>query len=117
MSAPDLDPPWVLFSVDGKPEAILPAGRPGEVASVRGVSLDDAQRIVSIANSQRDDPLGAAIDALAAYGTGLRAYAEGAAQKQATIVAWLRSQEGVFNSAFASVFADGIEQGKHEKEC
>lgn len=48
---PDLRPPWIIFSDQGKPVAILPAGRPGEVADVRGMEMADVQRIVDAANS------------------------------------------------------------------
>lgn len=44
-------PPWVLFTDKGKPVAILPAGRHGEVADVTGLSLESAQAIVDLANS------------------------------------------------------------------
>ena len=51
----DLSPPWVLFCDAGKPVAILPAGRPGEVASVGLMSLEDAQRIVALTNKLHDE--------------------------------------------------------------
>jgi len=50
----DLAPPWVLFVDKGKPVAILPAGRPGEVADVRHLSMKEAQRIVRLGNQLRD---------------------------------------------------------------
>lgn len=45
-----LEPPWVLFTDKGRPIAILPAGRPGEVANVEGLSLDQANAIVRAAS-------------------------------------------------------------------
>ena len=45
-----LGPPWVLFTDNGKPIAILPAGRPGEVANVEGLTMGEAHEIVRIAN-------------------------------------------------------------------
>lgn len=47
-------PPWILFTDQGKPMAILPAGRPGEVANVEGLSIEAAQAIVNAANSAID---------------------------------------------------------------
>ena len=46
----DLAPPWVVFLDRGKPVAILPAGRPGEVADVRGVPAATVWAIVEAAN-------------------------------------------------------------------
>lgn len=46
----DLSPPWILFSDDARPVAILPAGRPGEVANVSHLTMKQAQRIVMAAN-------------------------------------------------------------------
>lgn len=48
-----LGPPWVLFTDDGAPVAILPAGRPGQVARILATSLEDAARIVAITNAMR----------------------------------------------------------------
>jgi hypothetical protein len=45
-----LSPPWILFTDRGKPVAILPAGRPGEVANIEGMSMETAMRIVNAAN-------------------------------------------------------------------
>lgn len=59
---PDLGPPWVLFLVDGRPEAILPAGRPGEVANVRGVSRSTVNRIIAAANESHSLAVFAQID-------------------------------------------------------
>jgi hypothetical protein len=50
MNHPDLSPPWVLFCDKGKPFAIFPAGRPGEVANVKHLSMERAQKIVRLAN-------------------------------------------------------------------
>lgn len=50
MGKPSLAPPWVLFTDKGKPVAILPAGRPGEVANVEHLTRQEAQRIVKMAN-------------------------------------------------------------------
>lgn len=55
-AARDIGPPWVLFVDKGKPIAILPAMRPGEVASVRHLTMKEANRIVRLANA-----LGAAL--------------------------------------------------------
>jgi hypothetical protein len=49
---PDLSPPWVIFSAGGKPVAILPAGRPGEVANVEGLPGKLVKRIVNAANQE-----------------------------------------------------------------
>lgn len=54
--APDLSPPWVLFLERGRPVVILPAGRPGEVANVSGLTLEQARAIVDAAN-QTNGPL------------------------------------------------------------
>lgn len=48
----DLGPPWVLFSDKGRPIAILPAGRPGEVANVEGLPLAKVQAIIEAANGE-----------------------------------------------------------------
>jgi len=53
-AAPDLSPPWVLFTDNRKPKAILPAGRPGEVADVSGLDLELVQSIVRAANLLAD---------------------------------------------------------------
>lgn len=47
-----LGPPWIIFCDDGKPIAILPAGRPGEVANVEGMSMETVQAIVNAANER-----------------------------------------------------------------
>ncbi len=47
----DIKPPWVIFSDKGKPVAILPAGRPGEVANVEGLTMAQVQAIVNAANA------------------------------------------------------------------
>ena len=46
----DLSPPWVLFTDKGKPKAILPAMRPGEVADVSHLTMEEAQNIVRLGN-------------------------------------------------------------------
>lgn len=46
-----MGPPWVLFSDGGKPVAILPAMRPGEVADVRGLPIDLVTQIIRCANA------------------------------------------------------------------
>jgi len=51
---PEIAPPWVLFTDDGKPIAIMPAGRPGEVANVEGMTLAEAGEIVALANRIND---------------------------------------------------------------
>lgn len=51
----DLLPPWVLFSDQGKPIAILPALGTGEVANVDGLTLEDANKIVKLANEAYED--------------------------------------------------------------
>lgn len=43
-------PPWVLFTDKNKPVAILPAGRPGEVADVSRLTMGQATEIVCAAN-------------------------------------------------------------------
>lgn len=43
-------PPWVIFADKGKPMAILPAGRMGEVADVSDMPARDVKRIVRLAN-------------------------------------------------------------------
>lgn len=51
MSAkPDMGPPWILFTDKGKPVAILPAMRPGEVANVAHLKMKQAKEIVRLAN-------------------------------------------------------------------
>ena len=52
-----LAPPWILFSDNDKPIAILPAGRSGEIANVEGMSLKTVQAIINAANSGVPDPL------------------------------------------------------------
>jgi hypothetical protein len=47
----DCAPPWTAFYVDGYPEAIMPAGRPGDVAIVRGLPEELVQRIIDCANA------------------------------------------------------------------
>jgi len=49
-----LAPPWVIYSDKGHPIAILPAGRPGEVANVEGLTMKQAQALVSAANHAVD---------------------------------------------------------------
>jgi hypothetical protein len=44
-------PPWILFCDDGKPVAILPAMRPGEVADVSHLDRETAQLIVNLVNA------------------------------------------------------------------
>lgn len=46
----DLSPPWILFCDKGKPVAILPAGRPGEVCNVSKLTMKQACSIVNAAN-------------------------------------------------------------------
>jgi len=46
----DLGPPWVLFTDKGKPKAILPAMRPGEVANVSHLTMAEATNIVRLGN-------------------------------------------------------------------
>jgi hypothetical protein len=46
----DLSPPWVLFIDKGKPKAILPAMRQGEVADVSHMTMAEAQNIVRLGN-------------------------------------------------------------------
>ena len=50
----DKSPPWILFTDGGKPIAILPAGRPGEVANVEHLTTSQAQEIVNLANRIHD---------------------------------------------------------------
>lgn len=64
MTAPDLSPPWVLFSDHDKPIAILPAMRPGEVANVRHLTMKQAQRVVRAANKFYDVLIEAELDGL-----------------------------------------------------
>jgi hypothetical protein len=44
-------PPWVIFADRGKSVAIMPAGRPGDVALVRSLSDQAVQAIVMAANA------------------------------------------------------------------
>lgn len=46
----DLSPPWILFVDKGKPKAILPAMRQGEVADVSHLTMAEAQEIVRLGN-------------------------------------------------------------------
>lgn len=46
----DLSPPWILFIDCNKPVAILPAGRLGEVANVEHLSMEQAKKVVRLAN-------------------------------------------------------------------
>lgn len=46
----DLGPPWVLFVDKGRPVAILPAMRLGEVAKVDHLTMAEAANIVRLAN-------------------------------------------------------------------
>jgi hypothetical protein len=55
----NLLPPWVLFcnsDPDCKPVAILPAGRPGEVANISHLTMSEAEYIVNKVNSLVDCP-------------------------------------------------------------
>lgn len=45
-----LAPPWIIFSDEGKSVAILPAGRPGEVANVEALPDETVEAIVQAAN-------------------------------------------------------------------
>lgn len=56
--ATDTSPPWVLFTDEGEPVAIMPAERPGDVCRfVPGsVKAEDAQRIVAAVNGSRPSP-------------------------------------------------------------
>jgi hypothetical protein len=50
---PDLcGPPWIMFCDEGKPIAIMPAGRPGDVADVRDIPEATVERIVACANAK-----------------------------------------------------------------
>ncbi len=61
-----LGPPWVLFFDGGAPGYIMPAGRPGDVADVSGMSTEDAERIVRLANKSSDvRKLGTALSGIA----------------------------------------------------
>jgi len=51
-AAKGFGPPWIIFADEGKPLAILPAGRPGEVANTEGLSMETVQRIVDCANER-----------------------------------------------------------------
>lgn len=70
----NLGPPWTLFSDKKKPVAILPSGRPGEVANVRNIDPETVERIVQCANARgsRDD---AEARVIALYGDALRVIA------------------------------------------
>ena len=48
-----LAPPWIIFCDGGEPVAILPAGRPGEVADVRGIPRTTVEAIVNAANERQ----------------------------------------------------------------
>lgn len=48
----NLSPPWTIFADKRKPVAILPSGRPGEVANVRNIDPETVERIVRCANAQ-----------------------------------------------------------------
>lgn len=52
LSKRDLSPPWIIFAEGRKPLAILPAGRPGEVANVEGLSMALVRKIVKAANQE-----------------------------------------------------------------
>lgn len=69
----DVAPPWVLFIDRDRPVAILPAGRPGEVANVKHLSMVRAQEIVRLANALHLEITKAKIEGLDA---GLRELAE-----------------------------------------
>jgi len=62
----DVSPPWVLFLDGGKPVSILPAGRPGEVADVRGWTPGVAEHLVKCANAFHDALLTAQMTKVAA---------------------------------------------------
>ncbi len=47
---PDLGPPWALFTSQGRPVSVMPAGRPGDVFSVEGWTMADALDLVNTAN-------------------------------------------------------------------
>lgn len=44
-------PPWIVYLESGAPAAILPAGRPGEVADVRGMKRGVVDHVVRLANA------------------------------------------------------------------
>ncbi len=48
----DLSPPWTLIIDQGKPVSIVPSMRLGEVANVEGMKMEDAERIVRLANAE-----------------------------------------------------------------
>lgn len=54
MSDVDMSPPWIICSDRGRPVAILPAGRPGEVANVREWDPEVAVHLVQCANAFHD---------------------------------------------------------------
>ena len=45
-----LEPPWVLFVDQGHPISIMPAGRPGDVFSVVGWPMAEAEAVVKAVN-------------------------------------------------------------------
>ena len=47
-----MGPPWIVHADGGKPIVILPAGRPGEVADVRGLPEKLVRRLVMCANQE-----------------------------------------------------------------
>ena len=62
---PNLGPPWIIFSDKGRPVAILPAGRPGEVANIEGLSMAQARAIVQAASEGAfEQKLGSLIGAM-----------------------------------------------------
>ena len=60
----DTSPPWVLFTDGGRAIAILPAGRPGEVANVEHLTARQAQKIVNLANRIHQELVRAKLDRL-----------------------------------------------------
>ena len=52
----DKTPPWTLFLDKGEPLAILPAGRPGDVCTTEGWTLEQAQRVVAAVNAAWGEP-------------------------------------------------------------
>lgn len=50
MTQTGLEPPWVLFVDGGRPVSVMPAGRPGDVFSVEGWPMAEAEAIVLAAN-------------------------------------------------------------------
>lgn len=82
MPKQDLSPPWVIFSDKGKPVAILPAGRPGEVANVEGLPMKLVRKIVNAANQEGDGSFMKRMEALTARIETMQARAEGLTKKE-----------------------------------